>query len=120
MSAGVPDGAEVFGRPGSAVTVVEAELFPAPGSDWSSAVLVAVLVTGVVTLTVATMERVACAVLARAPMFHIPVADVYVVPALGVAETSVRPAGSRSVTWTPVALLGPLFLAVTVKVTLVF
>ena len=41
-------------------------------------------------------------------------------PALGAAETNVRPAGSRSVTWTPVALLGPLLVAVTVKVTLVF
>ena len=37
---------------------------------------------------------------------------------LGTAETKVRPAGRRSVTCTPVALLGPLFVAVTVKVTL--
>ena len=41
-------------------------------------------------------------------------------PTLGTAETKVRPAGSRSVTCTPVALLGPLLVAVTVKVTLVF
>src|SRR4030081_978134 len=31
-----------------------------------------------------------------------------------------RPAGSKSVTWTPVASLGPLLVALTVKVTLVF
>src|ERR1700704_979680 len=41
-------------------------------------------------------------------------------PALGAADTNVRPAGSRSVTTTPVALLGPLLVAVTVNVTLVF
>src|ERR1700682_6454034 len=39
-------------------------------------------------------------------------------PALGAAETNVRPSGSRSVTCTPVALLGPLFVAVIVKTTL--
>src|SRR4029077_2416455 len=38
-------------------------------------------------------------------------------PALGVAETNARPAGSRSVTWSPVAPLGPWLLAVMVKVT---
>ena len=41
-------------------------------------------------------------------------------PTLAIAETKVRPAGSRSVTTTPVALLGPLLVAVMVKVTLVF
>src|ERR1700737_3322989 len=39
-------------------------------------------------------------------------------PTLGVAETKVNPAGSRSVPTTPVALLGPLLAAVTVNVTL--
>src|SRR6202162_3320897 len=39
---------------------------------------------------------------------------------LGVAETNESPAGSRSVTWTPVALLGPLLVAVMVKMTFVF
>ena len=38
------------------------------------------------------------------------------VPWLGVAETNVRPAGSRSVTWTLVASFGPLLVRVTVKV----
>src|ERR1700730_10663338 len=41
-------------------------------------------------------------------------------PALGAADTNVKPAGSRSVTCTPVALLGPLLLAVMVNVTFVF
>src|ERR1700730_7302977 len=41
-------------------------------------------------------------------------------PTLGVAETKVNPAGSRSVPTTPVALLGPLLAAVTVNVTLEF
>src|ERR1700694_6033187 len=39
---------------------------------------------------------------------------------LGVEDIYVRAAGSRSVTTTPVALLGPLLVAVIVKVTLVF
>ena len=34
-----------------------------------------------------------------------------------VADTNVRPGGSRSLTCTPVALLGPLLVATTVKVT---
>src|SRR4029077_7150191 len=38
-------------------------------------------------------------------------------PTLGAAETKARPAGSRSVTCTPVALLGPLLVAVMVKST---
>jgi len=42
------------------------------------------------------------------------------VPALGASATKVNPAGCRSVTCTPVALLGPLFVAVTVKMTLLF
>src|SRR5437870_9457929 len=37
---------------------------------------------------------------------------------LGVAETKVNPGGNRSVTWTPVAFDGPVFVAVTVKSTL--
>ena len=55
------------------VTVAEAVLLPATGSGWSSAVLVAVLVTAVVPVTVATIESVALAPLARAPMFQTPV-----------------------------------------------
>ena len=38
-------------------------------------------------------------------------------PALGVAETKVNPAGSWSVTCTPVALDGPAFVTVMVKST---
>src|SRR3989440_6869254 len=37
---------------------------------------------------------------------------------LGVAETKVNPGGNRSVTWTPDAFDGPVFVAVMVKSTL--
>ena len=37
-------------------------------------------------------------------------------PWLGLADTKVSPAGSRSVTCTPVAASGPLLVSVTVKV----
>src|SRR6202521_3908940 len=101
------------------VTVAMAELLPATGSGSVSAVLVAVFVTAAVPLTVATIDSVAFAPLATAPMFQMPVPELYVVPALGTEDTYVRPAGSRSVTCTPVALLGPLLVAVMVNVTLV-
>src|ERR1700674_2013471 len=101
------------------VTVAEAASLPGLGSGCASAGLGAVLKTGVVPVTVAMIDRVALAVLAMAPMSHNPVAALYV-PALGVAETKVSPAGSWSVTCTPVALLGPLLVAVMVNVTFVF
>src|SRR5262245_20895841 len=47
--------------------------------------------------------------------FHTPVVAKYV-PWLGDAETKVRPAGKRSVNFTPVALFGPLFVTWTVNV----
>src|SRR4029077_16596258 len=102
------------------VTVTEAVLLPATGSVWSSAVLVAVLVTGVVEVAVAVIPSVALAPLASAPMFQMPVPALYAVPALGADDTYVRPAGSVSVTCTPVALTGPLLWAVMVNVTLLF
>src|ERR1700687_4780919 len=98
------------------VTVAEAELLPATGSTWSSALFVAVFVSGDVLLSVATMVSVALTPLASAPMVQTPA--TYDVPALGVAGTRARPTGSTSVTTTPVALLGPLLVAVMVKVTL--
>src|SRR5450759_929006 len=94
-----------------------AVLLPATGSVCNSAVLVAVLVVGDVVFTLATMERVLLAPLARVPTVQSPVAELY--GPLGAAETKDSPAGIRSFTTTPVALLGPLFFAVTVKVTLV-
>ena len=47
------------------------------------------------------------------PTVHSPVAGSYV-PWLGVAEVKLSPAGSRSLTWTLVAVLGPLLVRVTV------
>jgi hypothetical protein len=55
------------------LTVAEAVLLPATGSGWSSAVLVAVLVTAVVPVTVATIASVAFDPLASAPRFQTPV-----------------------------------------------
>src|SRR3977135_2926835 len=57
------------------VTVAEAVLLPATGSVSVSAVLVAVFVTVVVPVTVATIERVALPPLAIAPMFQTPRPD---------------------------------------------
>src|SRR4029077_20425470 len=65
----------------------------------------------------ATRASVALAPLASVPTVQTPVPERYE-PVLGVPETKVNPAGSRSVTCTPVALLGPLLVAVRVKVTL--
>ena len=67
--------------------------------------------------TVATIDKVALAPLAKLPIAQTPVPLVYV-PVDGVELTKVYPAGSWSVTDTPVAALGPALLAVSVKVTL--
>src|SRR5207253_1282526 len=99
------------------LTVALAELFPAFGSVSFSAVLVAVFVIDPVVVTVAVMVRVCEALAARPPMFQTPVPLLYV-PALGVADTNVKPAGSWSVICTPVALDGPAFVAEMVKSTL--
>ena len=48
----------------------------------------------------------------------VQVGEVQEVPALGVTVTTEYPAGRLSVTMTPVAGLGPLLVAVMVKVTL--
>src|ERR1700694_312390 len=58
------------------VTVALGESFPESGSGWTSAVLVAVFVAGAVVFTVATIDRVALAPLATAPMFQSPVPAV--------------------------------------------
>ena len=60
----------------------------------------------------ATSVIVALAPLARLPRLAstgpVPLHD----PWLEVAETKFRPAGSESVTWTPSAVAGPLFVTV--------
>lgn len=65
--------------------------------------------------TVATILIDAVAPLASGPTVHRPVLDEYA-PAL-VSETYVKPEGRRAATLTPVALAGPLLLAVSVIVT---
>src|ERR1700730_11425840 len=100
-------------------TLDEAESLLVTGSTWSSADLVAVLIELARPVTMATIESVALLPLAMAPMVQIPVTESYV-PTLATAETNVSSAGSTSETLTPVALLGPLLVAVTVKVTLLF
>ena len=65
--------------------------------------------------TVTTTVRVALAPLARLPMSHVGVIQV---PTDGFTLTTEYPDGILSVTLTPVAALGPLFLAVIVNVIL--
>src|SRR5262249_11148030 len=78
--------------------------------------MLAVLVWAAGLATVAVSVRVACAPLAREPTSQSPVAAVYV-PWLGLAVTKAKPAGSRSVTRTPVAADGPLSVSVPGNVT---
>ena len=77
-------------------------------------VATAVFVMVPVAVTVATIERVAPAPLARLPTAQAPLAYV---PTDGVALTRVRPAGNASATDTACAALGPALATVTVKVT---
>ena len=58
--------------------------------------------------------------MARAPLARLPIVQLLEdqLPTDGVALIIVYPVGILSVTTTPVALLGPLLLAVMVKVTL--
>src|SRR4029077_17403764 len=86
------------------------------GSVSFSAVLVAVFVSEPVVVTVAVRLNVTEAPLPIAPMFHTPVPLVYV-PCEGTDETYVSPAGSWSVTTTPLAFEGPLLVTVIVNVT---
>src|SRR5438105_12920735 len=97
-------------------TVALAESLPALGSVSFSAVLVAVFVIDPVVVTVAVMVSVCEALVARPPMFQTPVPLLYV-PALGVADTNVKPAGSWSVICTPVPFDGPALVTVIVKST---
>src|ERR1700682_5453943 len=64
-----------------------AELLAPTGSGWSSAVLVAVLVEPTAVLTVTVIVSVALALLARPPMFQMPLTELYAVPALATCET---------------------------------
>src|SRR5438874_4229979 len=103
------------GRPGAACPTIAAlaALFPRFGSISFSADFVAALVIVPVPVTVANRVRVLDAPLGRDPIVQTPVMLSYV-PALGLADTKARPAGSRSVTSMPVASDGPPLKAVTV------
>ena len=96
-----------------AVTVVVAvdELLPGFGSD-SLADTVAVLLMVPVVVGVTVIVNVALAPDASEAEVHVTVPEALVHPEL--AEPNVTPAGRTSVTLTPVAVLGPLFLAVSV------
>ena len=89
-------------------------LFPGVGSV-SFPEIVAVFAHGPVAVNVATTLIVADAPLAKFPIVQVGADQV---PVAGVALTRVYPAGMQSVTLTPVAADGPLFVAVIVKVTL--
>src|SRR5437764_6321893 len=103
------------GRPGAACPTMAAlaALFPRLGSTSFSADFVVALVIVPVPVTVANSVRVLDAPLDNGPIDQTPVALSYV-PALGLADTKARPAGSRSVTSMPVASDGPELEAVTV------
>src|ERR1035437_9947425 len=87
-------------------------LFPETGS-FSNPLIVAVLEYVPVLFTRTVIFKVSMAPLVKIPIDQRPVLDAYK-PLLS-SETKVKPEGSRSVTFTPVALLGPLFVAVNVK-----
>src|SRR5205809_5364319 len=96
------------------VVVADAVLFAGFGSA-SLPLTVAVLVmVPAVAGAVALVVNVALAPAARLPTEQVTVPAEFVHPVL--AETKVTPAGRVSVTVTPVAGLGPLFLATTVYV----
>ena len=103
---------------GVAVTDADAESLPALPSV-SVPVMLAVFVTSEVVVAVAVIVSVAVPALARLPTDQIPVALSYD-PADTVEDTYVRPAGRASLTTTPVAADGPLFVAVMVNVTFEF
>src|SRR5262245_54020042 len=89
------------------VSVALAVLLPVLGSGWSLWLIVAVLVAVAALATVAVRVRVCGVPGLTVPAVQTPVVLLYV-PWLGLAETKVSPAGSRSVTCTPVAVDGPL------------
>ena len=78
--------------------------------------MVAVLVCAAGLTTVAVMVSVCGTPGLTVPTVHTPADGVVGALARGRADTKVSPAGSRSVTCTPVAASGPLLVRVTVKV----
>jgi hypothetical protein len=95
--------------------VALAVLFPVFGSNWSACEMDAVFVCALGETTLATTRSVSAVPVLTVPTVHTPLIRTYL-PRLGLADTNVSPAGSRSVTWTFVAASGPLFESVTVNV----
>ena len=100
------------------VMVAWAELLLGLMSGSTSAETVAVLVYGATDVTWNWSSRVAELPAVRLPMFQSPVVELNVVPVLGMAVTKKFPGTIGSLMCSPVALAGPLFVAVTVKVTM--
>src|SRR5262249_37552973 len=86
------------------------------GSGSLAAVLVAMLVSVPACVTCTRSVSVALWPLLSVPTDHWPVPAAYE-PCDGTADTNASPAGSTSVTTTPLAWFGPLFVAVTTAVT---
>ena len=81
-------------------------------SCWSRAVVCAVLISVPVPVINALMVNIILFWLVSVPMFQIPVVGLYVPPL--VSDVHVNPVGNRSVICSPVALSGPLLVAVMV------
>src|SRR5438132_4109080 len=97
------------------VSVALALLFAVLGSNWSARLIAAVFVCALGLTTWARSCKVCGAPVVTVPTLHRPVPLLYV-PWLGAADTKLRPAGNRSLSWTLLALLGPLSVSVIVKV----
>ena len=100
---------------GTGFTVVDAVLLllPVLGSV-TPLVTLAVLLMVPVTVGVTIIVTFAETPLPNVPRLQVTVLVPLQLPWLGVADTNVTPAGKVSVTVTPVALFGPLFVTVIV------
>src|SRR5262245_59672724 len=103
---------------GFGVMVACPELLIGLMSGSKTAERVAVLVYAATDFTWNRSSRLAEVWAVRVPMFHTPVAELNVVPASGTAPTREFPGRIGSLMIRPVAFAGPLFVAVTVKVTM--
>jgi hypothetical protein len=100
-----------MGGSGRTVVVLVAELFPGSGS-LGFPVTLAALLKAPTEVGITTIVTVALAPFPRLPKAQVTVVDVPL--QVGVADTKVTPPSRGSVTVTPVALFGPLFLTVRV------
>src|SRR5260221_3356407 len=104
----------------SSTTVTAAlEVLLAGMESVSFALTVAVFVIGPAAVSVPCRVIVALAPLARVPSAHDTVVVPLHEPCVAVARISEKPAGSASLTVTPVAVAGPLFVTTRVKLNVV-